>query len=439
MFPKRHSEQLLMHRDTKGPAPAPSAPSFDLTVDDVAFGGRAVGRHDGKVCFVAGALPGERVRVRPIHERDAFTEAELLEVIASSPDRIVPACPLALSPTGSPQPSALHPPPATVACPGCSYQHAAYPAETALKQRQLESLLERHAGVPRTTCRPPVAAPVPLGYRNKMVLHAQLDGRDVRVGYFANDNTTVIDVPACPLAMAPLNACLAERRADPSFRRTLRDGMAITFRWTARDGALWWRGQAGEKDVWLVESSVLGPLSVPRNSFYQMNPAVADLLVGAVRDRLAALRPAAVVDLFCGIGVFALAAAAAGVTRVVGVDMDGPGLKAAEYNARQRNLKSIAWRAGAASEGVGNLPADFPWRDTLLIVDPPRTGLGREVVNQISRHRPARVIYISCAADTMTRDAKWMQEEGYRVESSQLFDMFPRTAHFESVTEFARL
>ena len=408
--------------------------AFDLTVDDVAFGGKAIGRHEGKVCFVPGALPGERVRVRPVHDREAFTDAELVAVLDPSPDRIPPACPLALSPNIQSSVLSLQSRP----CPGCSYQHVAYAVELALKQRQFESHLERHAGVSREVCRPPVAAPVPLGYRNKMVLHAQLDGRDVRVGYYAADNATVIDVPACPLAMEPINACLAERRADPSFRRTLRDAMSLTFRWTERDGALWWRGQAGEKDVWLVEATVLGPLSVPRGSFYQVNPAMANLLVGAVRDRLAGLQPAAAVDLFCGIGVFALAAALAGVPRVAGVDVDGPGLKAAAYNARQRQLASIAWHAGTADEGLGNLAADFPWRDTVLIVDPPRTGLGREVIRQIGRHRPARTIYISCAADTMTRDAKWLQEAGYRVESSQLFDMFPRTAHFESVTEFTR-
>ncbi len=398
--------------------------AFDLVIDDVAVGGKAIGRRDGKVCFVPGALPGERVRVRPVRDHEAFTDADLLDVLDPSADRITPACPLACVP-GLP-------------CPGCAYQHAAYPAELALKQRQLESLLARHAGVDAACCRPPVAAPLPLGYRNKMVLHAQVDGREVRLGYYAADNTTVIDIPACPLAMAPLNACLAERRADPSFRHTLRDAMSVTFRWTVRDGALWWRGQASDKDVWLVESSVLGPLSVPRNSFYQMNPAVADLLVAAVRERIAALRPAAAVDLYCGIGVFALAAATVGVPRVVGMDADGPGIRAAEYNARQRQLTSIAWRAGKAEGGLGRRLADLPWSETLLVVDPPRTGLGRDLVRQIGTARPRVVIYIACAADTMARDAKWLQESGYRVESSQLFDMFPRTAHFESVTEFVR-
>lgn len=336
---------------------------------------------------------------------------------------------------GLPPPTSHLPP---LSCPGCAYQHAAYAAELALKQRQLESLLERHAGIPRGVCQPAVAAPAPLGYRNKMVLHAQVDGRDVCLGYYAADNTTVLDVPACPLALAPLNACLAERRADPSFRHTLRDAMPVTFRWTPRDGALWWRGHASDRDVWLVEDSVIGPLAVPRNSFYQMNPAMADRLVAHVRDRLGALQPAAAIDLFCGIGVFALAAAKAGVPRVIGVDVDGPGIRAAEYNARQHGAASIAWRAGKAEDILRDPMKGLPWAEALVIVDPPRSGLGRGLIRHLVRQRPGRLLYISCAADTMTRDATWLQEAGYRVESARLFDMFPRTAHFESVTEFVR-
>jgi tRNA/tmRNA/rRNA uracil-C5-methylase (TrmA/RlmC/RlmD family) len=80
--------------------------------------------------------------------------------------------------------------------------------------------------------------------------------------------------------------------------------------------------------------------------------------------------------------------------------------------------------------------AGVPWTETLMLVDPPRSGLGRGLIRTLARQRPGRLLYVSCAADTMTRDATWLQEAGYRVESSQLFDMFPRTAHFESVTEF---
>lgn len=268
-----------------------------------------------------------------------------------------------------------------------------------------------------------------------MALHAQADGKEMRLGYFLSDNTTVLDVPACPLAMAPLNEVLQERRNDPSFFRTLKDGMTITFRWTQKDGALWWRNRAAEKDIWLVESSVIGPLSVPRNSFYQMNPAMADRLVEAVLARLRDALPHTVVDLYCGVGIFALAAATLGIQQVIGIDLDGPGIQAAEYNARKLGLKNTRWHAATANEGILGFKLEQPGRTT-LIVDPPRAGLGRKMVQEILKHKPNRLLYISCAPDTMVRDAMWLREGGYSIRSSQLFDLFPRTAHFESLTEF---
>ena len=390
-----------------------------LTITEVAYGGRGVGRIGGKVCFVRGVLPGETARVRITRNRADFVEAEAAEILDPSPHRITPVCPLAGS------------------CPGCTYQHAAYGKEIRMKQDQFLSLLERHAGCGREPILPPVAAPSELGYRNKIALHAQADAPDMRLGYFMADNTTVLDVPACPLAVAPLNAVLADRRRDPSFRHTLRDGMTLTFRWTETNGAVWWRNRAAENDVWLVESSVIGPLSVPRNSFYQMNPAMADQLVTAVMDRLKAHLPERVIDLYCGVGVFALAAATLGVPGVVGIDLDGPGIKAAEFNARKLGLANTRWSAATANAGIPGFESAAPDRTT-LIVDPPRSGLGRVMIREILKQGPARLLYISCAPDTLARDAAWLKEGGYAIATTQLFDLFPRTAHFESLTEFQR-
>ena len=385
----------------------------------MAYGGRGVGRLDGKVCFVHGVLPGETVRVTLTRDRTDCAEAGLLGVLTASPQRIKSACPLSAS------------------CPGCSYQHATYEEEVRIKQAQFRSQLERHAGCDPALILPPVPAPAALGYRNKIALHAQADAPDMRLGYFMADNTTVLDVPACPLAVAPLNEVLAERRQDPSFRHTLRDGMTLTFRWTEKDGAVWWRNRAAENDIWLVESSVIGPLSVPRGSFFQMNPAMADRLVTAVMDRLSAALPTTVIDLYCGVGVFALAAAKLGVGRVIGIDLDGPGIKAAEYNARTLGLANTQWKAAPAQGGIFGFNSDDPDRTT-LIVDPPRSGLGREMIREILRHRPQRLLYVSCAPDTMARDATWLKDGGYAIVSTQLFDLFPRTTHFESLTEFRR-
>jgi tRNA/tmRNA/rRNA uracil-C5-methylase (TrmA/RlmC/RlmD family) len=277
-----------------------------------------------------------------------------------------------------------------------------------------------------------------LGYRNKLSLHAQKEGKETRLGYFAEDNQTVLDVPACPLAVPALNTCLAGLRSNASFRHGLRDGMTLTFRHTEREAAVWWRGEARATDTWLMETTFLGPLSVPRGSFFQVNPAMADMLLRAVMDSLTAFAPRTVLDLYCGVGLFTLAAARAGVPEVIGADVDGPGIVAAEHNARKLGHPGIRWETAPAQKALDKFGPGMAESDAALILDPPRTGLGRGMVRDILRHPPRRILYISCAPDTMVRDVAWLKEGGYVLETSQLFDMFPRTAHFESLTVLRR-
>ena len=401
-----------------------------VQISDVTTGGRGVARLDGKVCFVPGVLAGETVTIEVIKDRGGFLEARATAIITPSPHRIAPTCPLAFNISRL----TSHPSPPS-SCPGCCYQHATYEEEIRIKQHQLRSILTRQAGCTEDILLPPVPSPSSLGYRNKLSLHGQIDGRDRRIGYFMDDNCTVQDLSACPLAVEPINTLLKELHDAPSFRRTLRSDMTIIFRWTQKDGVQWWRNKAAENDIWLVESSVLGPLSVPRDSFYQVNPGVADLLVNAVLKLMNTARPHTVVDLYCGVGIFALAAASMAIHRVIGMDVDGPGLKAAAFNAKKLGLTGIEWVTASAEKGMIKLRLDQP-AQTTLIVDPPRTGMGRPMVRDILTQRPARILYISCAPDTMARDGAWLREGGYQIHSSQLFDMFPRTAHFESLTEF---
>ena len=414
------------------------SPAVELSIIETAFGGKGVARLDGKVCFLPGVLPGEHVRAAIVRDRKDFCEAVPLAILDPSPHRSVPACPLSLSCPVSNLKSPILTPENAAACPGCAYQHVAYEHEILLKQNQLKAFLARNAGADPGLTLAPVPSPLPLGYRNKMALHAQRDGKETRFGYFTEDNTTVVDVPACPLAAPPLNALLAELRAKPGFLGGLRDGMTVTFRWTERDGAVWWRGRASEKDTWLVETSPSGPFSVPRNSFYQVNPPVANLLVERVAGLIEAQQPVTAIDLFCGIGVFAIAAARRGVPSVIGVDADEAAIEAARYNARQHGTGNVEWIPATARRAIARL-RERPKSDrTTLILDPPRTGIGHDLIGDILRLAPAHILYVSCAADTLCRDLKDFKTAGYSVRHAQLFDMFPRTPHFESLTELAR-
>lgn len=397
-----------------------------IRILDAAYRGSGVGKlSDGCVVFVAHTLPGELVAAKIVRRRKNFAEARLIQVLEAAPGRIAPACPLAGS------------------CPGCCYQHAAYDTEVQLKQQQFAALLRRIAGITLPALSPPDAAPEPLRYRNKIVLHADGAARP-SLGYFKEDNRTILDVPACPLAAEPIGSLLTGLRGDPAFLRSLRPHTSVTMRWTEHDGAMHWLNRAPDEASrrapgnWLTENTGIGALRAPRGSFFQVNPGAADALLARVREHVEAIRPAAVIDLYCGVGIFALSAALAGCTRVVGVDSDEAAIHAAGANATQLGVSgAVQFLARPADAGLA--ATETPGgEETLLIVDPPRDGLLPGVLDEIGRRRFADVIYISCAADTLARDIKRLAAHGYGVAASRLVDMFPRTAYFESVTHLRR-
>ncbi|MDI6774341.1 MAG: TRAM domain-containing protein [Verrucomicrobiota bacterium] len=391
--------------------------TIELTIQDVAYGGRGLGRLDGRVVFVPGVIPGERARARIAKQRKNYAEARLVEILEPSPRRARPVCPLAGT------------------CPGCAYQHMAYAEELRLKAAQLADFLRYQVDASQPdTLLPPVASPRDMGYRNKIVLHASVNGNRTLLGYKAEDNRAVLDVPLCHLAMAPINRRLAERRADPRFMSSLKPGMSVTFRHTENDGALMWKDRTGPGKERLTEFTVLGPLRAPQRSFFQVNPAVGDALIERVMALVKERQPETVIDLYCGVGLFALAADRAGAARVIGIDSDSEAIHAAVSNAERLAARNAEFRACQACLGLKDALGRFGGERTLLIVDPPRRGLEREVVDRIAAANVSLIAHVSCAPDTLARDVARLAEAGWRVASAQVFDMFPRAASFESIT-----
>jgi tRNA/tmRNA/rRNA uracil-C5-methylase (TrmA/RlmC/RlmD family) len=384
---------------------------IELEINDVAFGGRGVGRHDGCVVFVAGVLGGERARVRITKARKRYAEGELLEVLKDSEQRCEPVCKY------------------VGLCPGCCYQHVEYAEEVRIKQRQLEDLLKRIGGLEDIEFRPPVGAPENLGYRNKLVLHAQ---RERKLGYFGADNRTVVDIDECKLAVGPINEKLRALRSNIKYMKNLPPRARVTLRWTESDGVVYWvdRNSGVER---LVEKSPFGDMRVPRRSFYQVNPLAGALLLERVSDIIKESSPEYFVDLFCGVGLFAIAAAQAGVKHVLGVERQSMAVRAARQNARDNGVRA-EFIAADAEDIASDAFSKIDCTETTVIVDPPRDGLEKVLVEALIESRPREIIYVSCAPDTLARDLKMLVNGGYEVLDSQLIDMFPRTMHFESVT-----
>lgn len=402
-----------------------------LTIQDVGYRGRGVGRDEGQVIFVPGVIAGERVRVRVTHRHKRFCDAQLVEILEPAPDRVAPVCPLALraaTETGAP----------AFPCVACVYQHVAYDEEVRIKQRQLGALLQRVGGLHQSPLCDPVGSPDALGYRNKIRLHGgRYQGRRV-LGYVGANNHSVLDVPRCPLACDAINERLSELRGEAGWLEGLRGSAEVVLRWTPTDGVL--ESIRGEKRMKgdLTERSALGDLTVPAPTFYQVNVAVANRLIEAVQGVVADSECGHVLDLYCGVGCFGLAAARLG-RAVWGVDQDKRAVRCANGNAIRLGVESLCNVAAASVErAASEMLARAPRDDTLAIVDPPRFGLDKSVREAFVAAPPRQLIYVSCAPDTLARDLKRLGEAGYAVEQIQMFDMFPRTACFETLVVLTR-
>ena len=377
-----------------------------LHVDSLAYGGDAAGRVDsGKVCFVPGLLPGEDALITIVQEKKSFARGRVKEIISPAPERINAACRYFPD------------------CPGCSSIHCDYPTELRWKQRQFSDFMLRGGLCSEEAILPPYGAVQRSGYRNKLKLHC-FNGGFAMVG---RDNKTLIPVDKCLLAAPQINEALKTTAAGE-------DGSVVTFRTTERDGVVSFRGnRAPEKSGWLTENLPgVGEIKVPLDGFFQTNLGVAAELVQRAVGEIKASGFDHLAELYCGVGVFSIAAASAlpGL-RCTGVELNSAAIKAARFNAAKHDLaERCRFYSGDAGKIIGKAEIS---KDSCLLVDPPRTGLARDVIDKIISADPGKIIYISCAADTLCRDLKIFREHYWNVEKAGILDMFPGTAHFEAL------
>ena len=395
--------------------------TFELEITDIAFGGNGLGRKDGFVYFVPGTLPGELILAEEISRKKNFGTAKLIEILRSSQNRIRAACPLAYSPCGKNAASEI------LHCPGCSYQHVKYEEEIKIKNRHLENFIRHNLKIePGTVMDVPVASPKDLNYRNKIVLHLSKN----KLGYFADDNVSIVDVKNCPIADPEINAKLAEIRKDLNKYSGAAD---VTFRYTLKDHVQFWIENRPVGGV-LEEETEFGVLEVPCGSFFQVNLKCADLLAGEAAKMAKVSKASSLVDLYCGCGFFSIAAAKAGIESVIGVDSDPDTIKSAVKNAVNLGLADkCLFSAKSAETFMTENSRKMKNDETVVLLDPPRGGLSLKLKNQLISTGVRKIIYISCAPDMMVRDMKFLCECGFKLKKARLFDMFPRTSHFETI------
>jgi len=427
----------------------------EIRIDDLDHDGRGVGRVDDKVVFVDGALPGERVRFRYTKGGKQYDQGKLEEVLEASPDRVEPPCPV------------------FGLCGGCSLQHLAPEAQVAAKEAQLLQNLQRTGGLSPEERLAPLDGPH-WGYRAK----ARLSVRQVRnkgqlVGFRERASSYVTVMDACPVLEPRLDALIQplkelvaglsrpDRVPQAEVAASEGDACVVIRHLTElteadRERLLAFQAEQGV----VVETQAKGPETAtpidpdrPADLFYrlsefdltlrfrstdfvQVNQEVNRQLVSRAMELLAPETGETVLDLFCGLGNFSLAAAARGA-QVVGLEGERALVERAEANARANGLTDQTRFATAdLSETPLSDMAEARKADKVLL-DPPRSG-AVEACKQLVEIAPRRIVYVSCNPATLARDASVLAHGGYRLVAAGIANMFPHTAHVESVAWFER-
>lgn len=392
-------------------------------------------RIEGKAVFVPGTLPGERVRVRVREDRKRWARAELLDVIDASPDRVEPPCPYVPE------------------CGGCDLQHASPAAQRRLKTRVVIEQLTRLGGVqdpPVASCREVGPA---TGYRNRAQLHADPDGR---LGFHRSGTNTVVPIDRCLIlnerAQQVRDAVgddsgaeeLVVRGADHTDRAaaTLRPGPgplhlpdgAFDLLLEQPDGSTVTMRGTGE----LTEEVAGLTYAFPADAFFQNNTQGAEALVANVLDAVGDASGALTWDLYAGVGLLSLHLTRAGA-EVLAVEGHAVAAEAAERNAEANGLL-----LRVLAEPVATVLKRAVTGDTTLeppevvVLDPPRSGAGSEVISRLIALGPPVIVYVACDVAALARDTRELIAAGYRLRRAVPLDLFPMTHHVEVVATFTR-
>ena len=340
----------------------------DLKIQDVAFGGKGVGRDNGKAVFIPFTIDGEIVSAEIVREKKQFAEAELVDLKESSPHRVNPECPY------------------FGRCGGCAYQHISYEHQLAIKWRQVRDVLQRIGKLKDVPMRPIVPSPEQYGYRNRITVHAE----DGVIGFFRRDSHRLIDIERCPISRDEVNRALAELRTQH-----------------VRDGHYTLRASF-----------------VPR-IFSQTNEAVANVLRDLIRQ-LIPLDQELLIDAYCGAGFFAKGLLDK-FQRVIGIDWDRFAIEAADENATTKEN----YITGDIEVELDRALQKREPAKTVVIVDPPATGLSANIRKLVVDLAPATLIYVSCNPATLARDLNELQPK-FTIDSVTPLDMFPQTAEIET-------
>src|SRR5918999_3263897 len=427
-----------------------------LDVETLAYGGRGIARRNGYVVFVRGALPGDRVRASVTKAKRDFAEAEALEILRPSADRVPPPC----DHGGEP-------------CPGAPWQELPYELQLFHKERQVADALSRIGHLEGFELEPIEPAVERWRYRNKLEYSfGEREGETV-LGFHARGRwDLVVAAEDCLLASEENNAernrlrDWARIEGIPPYDRRAKEGVLrnLVVREGRRTAQLQTRlvtspasfarppvdlhtvvagpgsgtdgptGVLGEER--LAEELCGLRLAISHNAFFQTNTEMAERLYGVAAGYARLSGRERIFDLYCGIGTIGLTLAG-DAGEVWGLDTVAEAVADAEANATANRIANAHFRAADARLGIRPL-IEEAGRPDVVVVDPPRAGLSNKIVRRVLECEAKRIVYVSCNPTTLAPNAAALTEAGYTLRRVKPVDMFPHTHHVECVTLFEK-
>jgi 23S rRNA (uracil1939-C5)-methyltransferase len=456
-----------------------------IALERLSLGGDAVGRlppegenRPGRVVFVPHGAPGDRAALTHVTNEKSFARGWIASLETPGPSRVEPRCPHFFRPGQNP----------AAVCGGCDWQHLAYPAQTEAKQALLTETYQRIAKIPRPNVLPTVGADTSEGawrYRNKVQVPLARAGDRVVAGFYAPGSHTVVPFDDCPVqdtrSVAVVRAVRgwAERARLPLYdARGGRGGARhLLVRTAARDvlvalvttsqslpalstfardlkkacpfvtavfqnvndregnvvlGPRW--NHLGGKDH--LEDALLGlRFRLSPGAFFQVNHAMAEKLYGLAVDMAAAGPDDVVWELYAGVGAMGMLMARTAKT-VWAVEENHRAVRDGIESLALNGIENLRFRQGQCELVLARRL--LPESPTVVVLDPPRAGCERSVLKAVMKAAPRRVVYVSCDPGTLARDAAYLSTGGYLLRQSVPVDLFPQTAHIESVSLFER-
>jgi 23S rRNA (uracil1939-C5)-methyltransferase len=454
------------------PSPSPASPPtaqwqqgqlLELTIVDLTLTGEGVGRWQDRVVFVPDTVPGDRVSLRLIRVKPRYAHGQIIKILSASEQRVRPACIVADK------------------CGGCQWQPVSYELQLASKRAQVIESLERIGEFQDPVVDPILAAASPLGYRNKSTYPLGLSGGTVQAGYYRKGSHRLINLNQCPVQDPRLDPLLNQikldiwRRGWSIYNERTQEGQLrhlglrigrrtgqilitlVTQDWQIPDvqqqAEEWLHRYPGAVGVCLNKNSDRGNrifgtetrclaglpylqeefaglnFQIGADTFFQVNTEQAEIVVSLILAQLQLQGQEQVVDAYSGIGTLTLPIARQAKT-VLGLELHPATVALAQSNAALNQMQNVSFQVGS----VEQLLPLLPFCPDVVVIDPPRKGCDRSVIDCLNQIRPPRIVYMSCNPATLSRDLRLLcQQGGYGLERVIPADFFPQTAHVECV------